>query len=221
MPGYQEAVARVKDDASVLDVGCGFGQDLRYMAADGAPTANMYASDIVPTLWDLSYDLFRDTDRMKARFIPADILDPASPLMELRGKMDILVVSLIFHLFDWEGQVKAGNNMVALSRPGTLLIGRQIGNSIGMAIPITTTASGEVGGVGSHTRFFHNPETWQEMWRRIQRETGTEWEVESSLHLLKEWGGQDEDYAWMGPHARGLEFMVRRVDVRGCKPVFL
>ena len=40
------------------------------------------------------------------------------------------------------------------------------------------------------------------------------WEVESSLHSLKEWGLEDEDYAWMGPHARGFEFIVRMVDVK-------
>ena len=207
-------VARLKAGASVLDIGCCFGQDLRYMAADGVPTEKMYSSDIVPELWDISYDLYCDTDRMKARFISADILDSASPLMELRGKMDILIANLVFHLFDWERQVEAGKNIVALSRLGTLLIGRHIGHSIGMAIPVATVTGGEVGGAGSTTRFFHDSETWREMWRRIQRETGTVWEVESSLHSLKEWGLEDEDYAWMGPHARGLEFIVRRVDVK-------
>ena len=208
-------VARLKAGASVLHIGCCFSQDLRYIAADGVPTEKIYSSDIIPELWDISYDLYRDAGHMNARFITADILDSASPLMELRGKMDILIANLVFHLFDWERQVEAGKNMVALSRLGTMLIGRHIGNSIGMAIPVATITGGEVGGADSKTRFFHTPETWREMWRRIQRETGTEWEVESSLHGLKEWRLDEEDYAWMGPHARGIEFTVRRVDVKG------
>ncbi|KAK3173825.1 hypothetical protein OEA41_007157 [Lepraria neglecta] len=205
-------VARLKAGASILDLGCCFGQDLRHMAADGAPTEKMYSSDIIPEFWDISYDLYRDAGHMKARFIPADVLDPASPLVELQGKLDILLANQVFHLFDWERQVEAGKNMVALSRLGTWLVGYQIGSSVGRAVPVRTTTGGEAGGAGSKTKFFHTPETWREMWRQVQRETGTEWEVESSLRPLKEWGLEDEDSAWMGPAARGFEFIVRRVD---------
>ncbi len=112
------------------------------MAVDGVPTEKMYSSDLIPELWDISYDLYRDADHMKAHFITAEILDSASPLMELRGKMDILIANLVFHLFDWERQVEAGKTMVALSRLGSMLIGRQIGNSIGMAIPVATITRG-------------------------------------------------------------------------------
>ena len=45
------------------------------MAADGAPTQNMYSSDIVPEFWSLSFDLYRDGGSMKARFLEANILD--------------------------------------------------------------------------------------------------------------------------------------------------
>ena len=189
---YQEVVARLKAGASILDIGCCFGQDLRYMAADEAPTERMYASDIISELWDTSHDLYRIHNHMKARFIMADILDPASPLLELRGKMNMLMTNLLFHLFDWERQVEAGKNMVALSRPGTMLVGRHIVSAIGMAIPLGTITDGEARSAGSKTRFRHTPETWQEMWRQIQEETGTEWEVESSLHPLKEWDLVDE-----------------------------
>ena len=100
---------------------------------------------------------------MQARFISAYILDPASPLMELRGNMDVLVANVIFHLFDWERQVEAGKIMVALSRPGIRLIGRQIGHSIGMAVPVATITGDGVGGAAGTTRFLHIPETWREI----------------------------------------------------------
>ena len=182
------------------------------MAADGAPTEQMYSSDIIPDFWDISYDLYRDADRMKARFIPADLLDPASPLDELRGKVDILLANQIFHLFDWERQIEAGKNMIALSRPGTWLVGYHIGSVDSEAVPVGMNAGGKAGTGGSKTRFLHNSETWQEMWRQLQEETSTEWEIESFLLPLEEWDWGGEDSAWMGPSARGFEFIVRRVD---------
>jgi hypothetical protein len=66
------------------------------MAADGAPTDNMWSSDIVPDLWNISYDMYRDTGSMKARFLQADILDSASSLNELNGKVDIVLVNQVF-----------------------------------------------------------------------------------------------------------------------------
>ena len=212
LPSYRDLVARLKAGASILDVGCCFGQDLRHLAADGAPTERMYASDIIPEFWDLSYDLYRDASHMKARFISADILDPASPLNELRGKMDIILANQVFHLFDWEQQVAAGKNMVALSRAGTWLLGYQIGSSVGRAVPNRTKTGGKAGTTGGTSKFYHTPETWQELWRQIERETGTEWVVEGSIRELREWGWEDEDFVWMGPAARGLEFFARRVD---------
>ena len=209
---YRDIVTRLKAGASLIDVGCCFGQDLRYLAADGAPTERMYASDIISEFWDIGFDLYRDASHMKARFISADILDWPPSLDELRGTMDIILANQFFHLLDWEGQVKAGKNMVTLSRAGTWLLGYQIGSSIGRAIPNRTNTGGKIGETGNKTKFYHTPETWQEMWRQIERETETEWEVMSSIHTLKEWGWEDEDAAWMGPAARGLEFVARRVD---------
>ena len=218
LPWYRDVVARLKAGASILDLGCCFGQDLRHLAADGTPTERMYASDIIPEFWDMSYDLYRDVSHMKARFISADILDSTSSLDELRGKVDVILANQLFHLFDWDSQVEAGKNIVALSRSGTWLLGYHIGSSVGRAVPNRTNtggAGGDAGKTGSKTKFYHTSETWQEMWRQIQRETETEWEVESSIRPLIEWGWEDEDYAWMGPMARGMEFIARRVDISG------
>ena len=207
-------VTRLKAGASVLDLGCCFGQDLRYLAFDGVPTTEMFASDIVRGFWDLSYDLYCDASRMKAKFIEADILDlEISPhLMELRGRLDIILANQLFHLFDWNRQVKVAVNLVKLSNPKTWIIGHQIGSSIGRAIPVHPNTGGEAGGAGSTTKFFHTPKTWQAMWRQVEESTGTKWEIESSSIPLKEWGVEDEDSAWMGPNARGFQFFARRTD---------
>lgn len=211
LPSYEAIITRLKDGASILDLGCCFGQDLRHLAADGAPTQNMYASDIIPEFWSLGYDLYRDRDRMQARFLKADILDPDSPHAELRGKLDIILVNQVFHLFDWERQIEAGKHIVALSRPGTWIVGYQVGSATPRAVPVKTTSGGEAGAAGSTTKFIHNPESWQEMWQQVERETGTQWVVECSVRPLSQWGREDEDSAWMGPNATGLDFFMRRV----------
>lgn len=217
LPYYKDIITLLKAGASILDVGCCFGQDLRYMAADGAPTQQMYASDIVPEFWDLGFDLYLDAHSMKAHFLKADILeanilDPASPYAQLSGKIDIVLVNQVFHLFDWERQLKAAKNMVCLSRPGTWVVGYQIGSVVAGARRVKTTTGGPSGAAGSKSRFFHNPETWQDLWRLVGKETRTEWMIESRIIELKEWGLEDEDSAWMGPTAMGLEFIIRRVN---------
>ena len=55
-------MARAQAGDRVLDLGCGFGQDLRLVATDGACPQNLYASDISKKLWDLSFELFNDRD---------------------------------------------------------------------------------------------------------------------------------------------------------------
>ena len=41
---YEHILRRVVAGARILDLGCGLGQDLRRLAADGAPTENMFAT---------------------------------------------------------------------------------------------------------------------------------------------------------------------------------
>lgn len=223
LPYYKDMITRLKSGASILDVGCGFGQDLRYMAADGVPTQQMNACDIMPEFWNIGFDLYRDADKLKARFLEANILeadtlDPVSIYTELKGNMDILLVNQVFHLFDWDRQLKAAKNLVALSRPGTWVVGYQIGSALGRALPVQTTTGGPTGAAGGMSKFYHNHKTWQELWRQVEKETGTTWAVESSILELKEWGLEDEDSAWMGPAAKGFEFIVRRNDPLACSP---
>ncbi|MCJ1270149.1 hypothetical protein MMC22_010045 [Lobaria immixta] len=196
---YENALSRVKAGASVLDLGCCFGHELRRLAADGAPTENMYASDIHPELWDIGYDLFRDRQSMKARFIQADIFDPASPLGDLKGKIDIFIICQFFHLFGWEKQIEVGKKIVEMSRPGAQLIGYHTGRM-----------EAEESHVQFRTMFFHNVETFKKLWRDIGIETGTTWTVDAVLVEMEEWGLEKEDYEWASKTQRGLNFSVTR-----------
>ena len=161
----------------------------------------MYASDLHSELWDLGFDLFRDRETMKARFIQADVFDPESPLRDLRGKIDIIFACQLLHLFGWERQIEAAKKIVDMSRPGTCLLGYQIGR----------VQSAEVQRPWGFM-FYHNVESFKELWRQIERDTGTKWVLDVSLVDLDQWGMEKQDYKWMTAGSRGLNFVVTRSD---------
>ncbi|KAL8671555.1 MAG: hypothetical protein Q9168_003940 [Polycauliona sp. 1 TL-2023] len=212
-PWYPAILHRLlqQQSSSILDIGCCFGQDLRFLAAAGVPSDRMRASDIEASFWDLGFDLFRDRESFKARFIQANILDKESPLAVVRGKVDILLANQVFHLFNRERQVAMAKNIVGLGSRDAWVVGWQVGSSHGRALPIDTQTGGHSGSAGSDTRLFHNDRTWQELWQEVGEATGTEWAVETSMQPLEAWGYEKEDTAWMGPGAVGFEYICRRV----------
>lgn len=190
---------RIADGGTVLDLGCCFGQDLRQLATDGAPSTNMYASDLHGELWEIGYDLFRDRETMKGQFIQADILDENSRLSELTRKIDVFIICQFLHIFSWDDQVKICKKIVNMSRPGSMIIGYQLGD------PEFQSYKTPWG-----TMCFHNTKTFKEMWERISEETNTPWQVEVEEVHLSEWGMEPEDYAWMLPQILGVNFTITR-----------
>ena len=200
-PNYPAILSRVQNAATVLDLGCSLGQDLRRLTADGAPSENMYASDLHSELWDIGFDLFRDRETMKARFIQADIFDPDTPLRELNGKIDIILTCQFLHLFSWKQQIEAVKKMIDMSRPGTCLLGYQIGRL--QPVEVQTPWG---------LMFYHNVDSFKELWRQIARATGTKWVLDATMVDLSQWGMQKQDYEWMSADSRGLNFVVTRSD---------
>ena len=201
-PAYDEVVERVKNGELYLDIGCCMGQDIRKLVSDGVPAENLFASDLKPEFWDISYDLFLDKSTLKTKFIQADVLDPDSGLKELDNKLSIVLAHSFFHLFEWDDQIKAAKRVIRLlkAEPGVIIFGRQ----------------GALLKAGSfeHARkeqraYWHNPESWARMWKQVGDETGTKWEVESSLG--------EEDLAkrmntsLVPPGSRFMTFTIRRV----------
>ena len=183
----------------MLDLGCALGQDLRRLAADGAPSENMYASDLRSDLWEIGYDLFRDRTTMKARFIQADIFDSSSPLQGLNGRIDIIFACQFLHLFSWKKQSEVLKKVVEMSRPGTCLVGYQVGR----VHPVEIQRPWGI-------MFYHNVDSFNELWRQVADETGTGWAVDALLVELSQWGAEKEDYDWMSAASRGLNFVVTR-----------
>ncbi len=136
---------------------------------------------------------------MKARFIEADIFDPNTPLRDLNGKIDIIFACQFLHLFSWKKQFDALTKIVEMSRPGTCLVGYQIGREH----PVEVQRPWGV-------MFYHDVDSFNELWREVARETGTKWVLNVSMVSLRQWGMEKEDFEWMSADSRGLNFAVTR-----------
>ena len=199
LSAYPEILRRVKSGATILDLGCCFGQDLRLLAAEGCSPCQMYASDIDSDLWDMGFDLFKDQDRMLAKFIQADILDSGSDLKELYGKVDIVIANQFLHLFNWQKQITALKRIVDLSKIDTLVVGYQRAQ-----VPPQTVER------PWGNMYLHDKDSMQKIWSIVESETGTTWEVKAIVEDLSEWGMEEEDVVWMPEGKKGISFSARR-----------
>lgn len=186
---------RVRNGQKLLDLGCAFGQELRQLVClpfpiiyrgsfmtylflltkvfNGAPSENLYGSDLHYDFMTLGYDLFRDRDTLKSTFIEADILEENSMLLtQLTGQLNIIYNSLFFHLFNWDQQLRAINHMLRLlaPNPGSLITGRFV------AFTDTDKAKSIIGTV---LPFYHSLESWKELWEVVRQSTGTTLRLET------------------------------------------
>ncbi len=206
---YPEVLERVKQGENFLDLGCCFGQEIRQLVFDGAPSSNTYGSDVWGEFMSIGYELFRDKKRLQSTFIAADVFDDASPLAGLAGQMNIVYTGAFFHLFSLEEQEKAALRVVQLlaPQPGSMIVGRQSGSE----------DAGEFSRAGDKSgrkHFRHNPQSWKELWDRIGEKTGSKWSVEADLSmpeftLSAPTGKSAELQNKMS--AKGLRYTIRRL----------
>ena len=115
--------------------------------------------------------------------------------------MDLVQASQFLHLFDWEGQLAACMQIVVgLSKPGTLLVGFQQGRK---------QARAYIRPWGM--MFYHNQDSFLQLWDLVQQRTDTHWTVDVSAITLQDWGMQDEDLEWMPQDRMGINFVITRV----------
>lgn len=179
------------------------GQDLRRLTADGAPSSNMYASDIESEFWELGYELFRDRETLKAVFLQADVFDPESSLAGLKGEFDVVYIGSFLHLWEWKRQAEAVKVIMGLTRPGALVVGCQLGRSKGMEVTTGWKNGGE-------TYFMHDAETVQRLWDEAGESNCMDWELNAKSVDVKELLPEPRDSSWMGDDARSLLFEAKR-----------
>lgn len=152
-----------------LELGVCFGQEIRALLHAGVPSSRLYAADVEPAFIPMGYDLFRDEDKFPPshQIAPVDALDldnfqPDGRLGKFLGKVDILHLSAVFHLFDYEKQVALGRNLLPLMRRGGVILGCHMGHVRPTEYPRDN------GGI----IFRHNAESWEEIWMTKVTENG-------------------------------------------------
>ena len=175
----------IESKHTLLDMGCCFAQDVRKLVSDGAPSGNIYAAELRQEFIDLGYDLFQDSDTLKSKFLIGDVFDDSdeSEFKQIDGGIDIIYAASIFHLFNWDDQVRVAEQVVGLLRPvrGSIVFGRQRGNVNPAEYEHRTSQGG--------TMFRYNQDSWKKMWQQVGKSTGTEWDVNVTL----ETGRNDPD----------------------------
>ncbi|KAK3934708.1 hypothetical protein QBC46DRAFT_453995 [Diplogelasinospora grovesii] len=175
LPQYPELLRRLThENETLLDVGCCFGQALRQLSHDGAPQQSLVGSDLRKEFIDLGYELFRDRDTFKGRFVAGNMLDPDDASVKgLDGTVDMIHAASFFHLFGWDDQVKVGQRMVRFFKgeARAMIVGRQAGTH-------------EAGGFAREEgkRYIHSQQSMRRLWDEIGNRTGTKWVVEAELN---------------------------------------
>ncbi|KAI1462855.1 hypothetical protein F4805DRAFT_12022 [Annulohypoxylon moriforme] len=170
-PAYPEVLERVRAGDTLLDLGCGLGQDIRKYVYDGAPAENLVGVDVESKFHDLGYELFKDRETLKARLVTGDVFDDDF-LSEFRGKIDIIFVGSFLHLFTYEQQLKIMAHVTKLlrNRKGSMIFGRHM----------ATAQNG--GAVNSNTigwsLYYHSPETINQL---LESSSAGKWDVQTKL----------------------------------------
>lgn len=156
-------------------------------AFSGAPSENLYGSDLHYDFMTLGYDLFCDRCTLKSTFIGADILDENSMLLtRLTGQLSIIYTSLFFHLFDWDQQLLAIKHIIQLLVPAS----RSLITGSFVAYNDANLAKSKL---GTLLPFYHSLESWQQLWEVIRQSTGITlhletWQEEGSIFATGELG---------------------------------
>jgi SAM-dependent methyltransferase len=193
---YNEVVERLRGGQKLLDMACCFGQTIRQLVQDGAPSENLYGCDLQPEFMELGYKLFKDHDKLRSKFLVADIFDPSSPLKDLQGQVDMIYTGHFFHLWGLEHQKIAAKTVASLLQPqaGSMILGRQMG-----AVEPHEKES------ATGTMFRHNVETWKALWNEIGEELGVTFKVDARL------GDLGNGHFVAGGDSKCLYFSIRRL----------
>jgi len=192
VPWFKHVVelGRSQPDALLLDVGCGLGDDLRRLAADGYPAKNMIGSDIVGGLWDIGHQLFRSNEHtFPARFIQDDVVserytsfplktDDKPSLADLSGSLSAIYASFFLHLFSHEQQKQVARVLASLltQKSGCIIFGKHLTSETDSLMELKTPT-------GQFNMSCFSPAGWERIWKE-EIFPGRKVEVQSMVDYL-------------------------------------
>ncbi|TCD65129.1 hypothetical protein EIP91_003060 [Steccherinum ochraceum] len=160
-------------NTTFLEIGCCMGSDVRRLAFDGYPAANIIGTDLRQEFIDLGLELYRDRDTCKTRFFADDIFtvspktvdarptefSTATKLVQLKGQVSHLFLGALFHLYDEQTQYAIALAVATLLKheKGSIIFGWHQGQD----------KEGAVDDEYLRGRFAHSPASWTEMWKRV------------------------------------------------------
>ncbi|KAL0936799.1 methyltransferase domain-containing protein [Colletotrichum truncatum] len=174
-PIYPRMVARLQEpDGRHLEVACCIGQDLRKLVYDGVPSQNITAVELEQGYIDAGYELFRDKDTLKTRFVIADMLaEDNQTLNAMEGQFDTAHLGQCLHLWDRNDQMVVLKRVIRMlkQKPGVIIVGHLVGHADGIELPANF----------NKPSLRHNLQTWESMWSDISKETNTQWKLRTVI----------------------------------------
>jgi hypothetical protein len=148
--------------------------------------------------------MFNDRETFLAQFIEADIVDPNPDLTALNNTVDITYISKVFHQWDWKTQIAALHSIIALSKPGSMVVG----------FHAAAVGAGFVGYErGGLTMWLHDEESWMKIWEEAGRETGTKWDAgQVVMRDIAELANSPESLAYLDENCCLMDFVVTRIE---------
>lgn len=134
-PYYHELQHAARQGATIVDLGCGLGQDLRRLRADGA-TGELIGVDQHPELWELGSSLFKNEDPEKSfSFVELDISSeqpglehlPQNALERFTDKADIYLINDVLTFLGGKYIGAILDSINRASRVGTKMYGWLVG----------------------------------------------------------------------------------------------
>ena len=164
---YPEIVRRLREGQRLLDLGAGIGQDLRHLASDNVPVDTLCGLDLIPDLWNIGFELFKDKAHFDPSFIAHNFFDKEGVLGLELGSFDIIHAADFLHLFSWEEQVTALSRMISLLKQtsGSIICGRHVATKQAMAVPAKFNTVGT-------EQYFHTGDSFLKLLDDVKKVTG-------------------------------------------------
>lgn len=201
-------VRRVQAGATLLDLGCCFGQDLRKLAHDAGTSSRLIGCDIEAPFLDLGYDLFLDRGQLEAAFLPGNVFSQDF-LAQYRGKVDIIYLGSFLHLFTEAQQRAVVAQIGRLLRPDKdcIVFGRQLGAEKGG--PFRMDSIG-------WDLYRHDHSTIVDLFHSCDgdKSSNLKWRVSSSLGRYGSVNWDDDRRGWQGEDTKQMMFTAIRASAK-------